>query len=86
MNLIKSWIASLVGPSLIGQFVRGITKVISGWLMGLGVQGELVGNFANAFEQILAAILIMLLSQGASAIATKKALETVPETPKIINK
>lgn len=88
MNIIKDFIAKLIGPSIIGQVVRGLVKGISGYLLGLGLDGQLVGNFASASEQMIVALVMMLVAQGASAVATKSALDTapgeVPEVPKML--
>jgi predicted membrane-bound spermidine synthase len=80
---IKNLIAQLVGPSIIGQVVRGLIKVISGYLLSLGINSAAVDNFDKAATEILIAIVMALLAQKGSAIATKKALDT-PAPPVIV--
>lgn len=76
MNLIKSFLAQLIGPSIIGQFVRGFIKIFAGYILKTGMDESIVGNFMSSLENFLIALAMFLLSQGASAVATKKALET----------
>jgi hypothetical protein len=76
MDWIKGLFAQFFGPSLIGQFVRGLMKVVSGFLIGMGISDEVVGNFTSSTTEIIIALVLALLAQGASAVATKKAVET----------
>lgn len=76
MNMIKNFLAQLIGPSIIGQFVRGFIKIFAGYILKTGIDSAVVDKFADSLESFLIALAMFLLSQGASAVATKKALET----------
>ena len=88
MNAFKNFLAQLIGPSIIGQFMRGFVKVIAGYFFKMGLEDKVINDFTSALENFLVAVALFLLSQGASAVATKKALETPPgekpEVPKML--
>lgn len=78
---VKSLVITMFGPSFIGQIVRGMMKTVGGYLGGLGLDGQVVSAFTNATEQLLVSLGLILISQIGSAVATKKALDTVPDMP-----
>lgn len=76
MDWLKSLLAKFVGPSLVGQIVRGLVKVVSGYLLTVGVEAAVIDNFTDSLIQIVSAIVIFIMAQKGSAVATKTALET----------
>jgi len=83
MNWIKSQLARLVAPSIIGQVLRGLAKVISGYLLTVGVTNVQAASFTEALIEVLSAVVLFLLAQKGSAVATDKALKT-PAMPVIV--
>jgi len=72
MGSIMKWLGGLFGPSVIkkqvGSLVRGLLRVMSGYLLSLGLAGEQIEVFTAAAEPVLIAVVMFAIAQAWSFI------------------